>query len=378
MKNLKEIAQSFDIKGEVLEIKPLGDGLINDTYIVVTSDDAPNYVLQRINHNVFKDVEGMQRNIAIVTQHIKRKLIDSGVNDIERRVLDFLPLKEPTAGDQRAAGEEHISGTVPVSTYLYRDGSYWRLSRYIRDSVTLSEVTPATAYEAGKAFGNFQLMLEDIDADLTESIPDFHNMEFRLQQLQDAIESDPVGRVGEVGELLEKVSARADRYTAQERLYRNGKLPKRVCHCDTKVNNILFDKSGEVLCVIDLDTVMPSFVSSDFGDFLRTGACTTAEDEPDLTKIGFKMDIFKSFAEGYLSEAGQFLTAEELNLLVESVALFPYMQGVRFLTDYINGDTYYKTTHPEHNLERAKAQFRMMEVVESKMPEINAFILSIS
>lgn len=356
MKDFKEIMSHFAIEGEAETVSPFGEGLINDTYLVKTSGDEPDYVLQRINHTVFKDVEGMQNNIMAVTAHIRKKLEEEGTDDIGRKVLEFATLKDSD------------------KTYYFDGENYWRASMFIEDTDTISEVTPSTARAAGEAFGRFQKMLSDIDGELTESIPDFHNMEFRLKQLKEAVGMDKAGRVGEVKDLLEMISQREDKMTEPERMYREGKLPKRICHCDTKVNNMLFDKSGEVLCVIDLDTVMPSFVFSDFGDFLRTGACTTAEDEPDTSKIDFNIDIFKAFAAGYLSEAREFLTAEEIGWLPYAVELFPYMQAVRFLADYINGDTYYKISYREHNLVRTKAQLKLLEEVESHLPEIKAFI----
>ncbi len=352
MKELFPIVEQFQISDKVNSISPLGEGLINDTYLVSTEGDAPNYVLQRINHNVFKNVEGMQRNIEAVTSHIRKKLETAGCEDIDRKVLEFIKTKDSN------------------KTY-YSDGSnYWRVSRFITGSHTLQEVTPASAFTAGKAFGNFQSMLSDIDCQLEESIPDFHNMEFRLQQLRDAVKADKAGRVKEVLPLIEEIEQRSDMMCQPERMHREGRLPKRICHCDTKVNNMLFDENGEVLCVIDLDTVMPSFVFSDYGDFLRTGACTSAEDESDLTKVDFDMGIFKAFTEGYLSEAKAFLTKEEMEWLPNAVALFPYMQAARFLTDYINGDTYYKISYPEHNLVRTKAQLQLLHRIEDRMPEI--------
>ncbi|MDE7419564.1 MAG: aminoglycoside phosphotransferase family protein [Muribaculaceae bacterium] len=356
MKDLKDITKRFSILGEVDSISPLGDGLINDTYLVRTAGATPDYVLQRINHNVFKDVEGMQRNIEAVTAHIRKKLAVSGEADIDRKVLQFIPLKDS-------------------ESTLYFDGDrYWRVSLFIPNSRTLQEVTKATALQAGKAFGHFQQMLADIKTELTESIPDFHNMEFRLRQLVESIAADPAGRLSEVRDLLQVIDTRRHLMCTPERMHREGRLPKRICHCDTKVNNILFDKNGDILCVIDLDTVMPSFIFSDFGDFLRSGACTAPEDEQDLSKINFDMDIFRAFAEGYISEAGIFLTPEELEWLPDSVMLFPYMQAVRFLTDYINGDIYYKISYPGHNLVRTKAQLQLLRKIEEKMPEIRTFI----
>lgn len=359
MKPVETILSAFNLEGKVESVGPLGAGLINDTYLVKTIGKTPDYVLQRINHAVFKDVEGMQSNIEAVTSHIRGKLASENVMDIERRALRFVLTRE--------GGK----------SYFFDGVNYWRVSLFIPDAETLQEVTPVTARYAGEAFGHFQKILSDIDGELTESIPDFHNMEFRIRQLCDAVEKDAVGRLGEVGGLLDAIWEREEAMCRFEKFHREGLLPKRICHCDTKVNNMLFDRDGKVICVIDLDTVMPSFVFSDYGDFLRTGACTSAEDEPDLDKVGFDMEIFKAFTEGYLSEAKDFLSPMEIELLPDSVALFPYMQAVRFLTDYINGDTYYKISYPAHNLVRTRAQMRLLECIESEMETIRTFIVDL-
>ena len=199
-------------------------------------------------------------------------------------------------------------------------------------------------------------------------------MEFRLKQLRDAVAADAAGRVKEVQYYLDEIEKRADEMCKGERLYREGKLPKRVCHCDTKVNNMMFDEEGKVLCVIDLDTVMPNFIFSDFGDFLRSAANTGAEDDKDLNNVNFNMAIFKAFAKGYLESAKVFLLPIEIENLPFAAALFPYMQCVRFLADYINGDTYYKIKYPEHNLVRTKAQFKLLQSAEEYTPEMKEFI----
>lgn len=358
MKDLLSIVSHFHLKGTVEAIKPLGAGLINDTYKVTTAEaDAPDYVLQRINHSIFRDVEMLQNNIGAVIRHIRRKLQEQGEKDIERKVLHFLPAETG-------------------KTYWHDGENYWRVMVFIPRAKTYETVNPEYSYCAGAAFGHFQAMLADIPDTLGETIPDFHNMEFRLKQLREAVAADAAGRVKEVRPLLDQLEKRADEMCKAERMHREGRLPKRVCHCDTKVNNMMFDEDGTVLCVIDLDTVMPSFIFSDYGDFLRSAANTGAEDDTNLANVNFDMDIFRAFTKGYLESAKSFLLPVEAENLPYAAALFPYMQCVRFLADYINGDTYYKIRYPEHNLVRAKAQFKLLQSVEEHTPEMKSFIAS--
>ena len=220
-------------------------------------------------------------------------------------------------------------------------------------------------------------MLADIPEKLGETIPDFHNMEFRIKQLHDAVAENAAGRMEKVQALVSEIEKDADEMCQAERLYREGKLPKRICHCDTKVSNMMFDKDGKVLCVIDLDTTMPSFVFSDFGDFLRSAANTSREDEPDLEKVRFNMEIFKAFAKGYIESAKSFLTPLEIEMLPFAVKLFPYMQAVRFLTDYINGDTYYQIQYADHNYVRTLAQYKLYQEAKKSEPEMKAYIASL-
>lgn len=358
MNNLQSIVSHFNTKGTVNEIQPLGSGLINDTYKVTTLEaDAPDYVLQRVNHAIFQNVEMLQANIEAVTRHIRKKLVEKGADDIDRKVLSFIPADTG-------------------KTYWYDGENYWRIMTFIPNAKTYEMVEAEYSYYAGVAFGNFQAMLADIPDELGETIPDFHNMEFRLKQLRDAVAADAVGRVKEVQYYLDEIEKRAEEMCKGERLHHEGKLPKRVCHCDTKVNNMMFDEEGKVLCVIDLDTVMPNFIFSDFGDFLRSAANTGAEDDENLDNVNFNMEIFKAFAKGYLESAKVFLLPIEVENLPYAAALFPYMQCVRFLADYINGDTYYKTKYPEHNLVRTKAQFKLLQSVEEHTPEMQEFIKS--
>ena len=357
--NLNQIIEKFVGVGDIESICPLASGLINQTYLVTTVGDSDDYVLQCINHNIFKNVDLLQHNIEYVTKHIRKKLEERGESDIERKVLRFLPTNEG-------------------KTYYYDGERYWRVCVFIKNSKALDAVTPETSYLVGLKFGEFEAMLSDIPEELEETIPNFHNMEFRLKQLKDAVEANPVGRLEEVKDIINEIEKDAPEMCVAEKYYKEGKLPKRVCHCDTKVSNMLFDDKDNVLCVIDLDTVMSSFVFSDFGDFLRSAANTVAEDEKDLSKINFNFDIFKSFAKGYIESASCFLTPLEIEMLPYAVKLFPYMQAVRFLTDYINGDTYYQIKYPEHNLVRTKAQYKLYKEVCQKTNEMSEFISSIT
>ncbi len=354
--NLDNILSQFLIEGKVESVKPLGNGLINDTFRVVTEGDAPDYVLQRINNNIFTDVDLLQHNIEAVTGHIRRKLEAAGADDIDRKVLRF------------------VSTQQGKTYYLDNEGRYWRVSVFIPDAVTYEQVDSTSSRNAGKAFGEFESMLVDLPEQLGETIPDFHNMELRARQLQEAIEQDKAGRVAGVADIIADLQKDMHEMCKAERLFREGKLPKRICHCDTKVNNMMYDKQGNVLCVIDLDTVMPSFVFSDYGDFLRTGANFVAEDDPKIENVGFNQDIFRAFTEGYIESARSFLTPVEVENLPYAVALFPFMQCVRFFADYLNGDTYYKIAYPEHNLVRTRNQQALYHRVTDNYDMMDNFI----
>ena len=353
---MKEIVARFTGDSEEIEVKPLGAGHINDSYKVKAG--GKEYVLQRINHSIFKNVPELQNNILRVTMHIRQKLMDAGVEDIDRKVLTLVP----TSGGK----------------LFYRDagGNYWRMMDFIRDSKSYDEINPELAYRAGLAFGEFQKMLADLPGDpLFETIPNFHNIESRLETFRDSVRANKVGRLVEVQELVNELEARADEMCKAERMHREGKLLKRTNHCDTKVNNILFDKDDRVLCVVDLDTVMPGYVLSDFGDFIRTGANKGAEDDPDLDRVSLDLAIFEGYTKGYLENAASFLTDVEIENLAFGAKLLTYMQTVRFLTDYIDGDTYYKIAYGNHNLVRSKAQFKFLQSLEQnfdKMREIVA------
>ncbi|MGL4332240.1 MAG: phosphotransferase enzyme family protein [Bacteroidales bacterium] len=357
MNPLLEIALKFNIEGNIESINPLGSGLINDTYCVKTySDEHPDYVLQRINHAIFKDVDLLQNNIKVVTEQITNKLKEAGETDIERKSLKIIPATD--------------------GKLYYFDGiNYWRVTVMIPHSQTFEAINAESSFHTGRAFGKFQSMLVDIpNGTLGETIPNFHNMESRLNDFRIAVKENKANRLESVQWLVDEIEKRAEEMCKAEVLHREGKLPKRITHCDTKVNNLLFDETGDVLCVIDLDTVMPGFVLSDFGDFIRTAGNTGAEDDQNLENVSVNMEIFKAFAKGYIESARSFLLPIEIEMLPYGAKLLTYMQTVRFLTDYLNGDTYYKIKYPEHNHVRSVAQFRLLTSIENKEPEMIRFI----
>lgn len=358
MNSLNQIIEKFPEIKNVESVKPLTAGLINQTYLVTTQDGTPNFILQCINHNIFKNVDLLQNNIECVTSHIRKKLEAAGEKDLDRKVLRF------------AVADNG-------KTYYFDGEKYWRACVFVEGSLTLDAVTPESSYLVGLKFGEFEAMLADLPCQLEETIPDFHNMEFRLKQLDEAVEADAAGRMEKVRDLVAEIRKDAYEMCCAERYYREGKLPKRICHCDTKVSNMLFDKEGNVLCIIDLDTVMSSFVFSDFGDFLRSAANTGQEDDENLDNVKFNFEIFKSFTKGYIESAKCFLTPLEIELLPYAVTLFPYMQAVRFLTDYINGDTYYQIKYPEHNYVRTLAQYKLYKETKAAVGEMRDYINSL-
>jgi Ser/Thr protein kinase RdoA (MazF antagonist) len=351
MEKLKTIVPRF-VSGDEILTAPLGAGHINDSYRVVV--DGREFVMQKINHAIFRNVPELQENILRVTAHIRSKLIAKGVKDPERRTLNFLP-----AADGK-------------SYFRDDEGNYWRMADFIANSKSFDHITPELAEKAGEAFGEFQSMLADLPGEpLHEIIPNFHNMETRLATFEESVQNNRAGRLAEVQHLVDGIRERAELMCLPERLHREGSLPKRINHCDTKVNNLLFDAEGkEVLCVVDLDTVMPGYVLSDFGDFMRTGANNGKEDDTDLDRVSINLAVFEAYATGYLRTAKEFLTNIETDLLPFGAKLLTCMQTVRFLTDYLDGDIYYKITNPKHNLERSLAQFKLLKSMEEHFDEM--------
>lgn len=352
---LKDIIFQFIGQDRNIQINPLGKGHINDSYKVISNGNE--YVLQRINHHIFKNVPELQDNIFRVTSHIRAKLEAQGEADIKRKVLSLVSARD---------GELYFKDD---------QDDYWRMMDFIGNSKSYDEINPELAYRAGMAFGDFQKMLADLPGGpLFETIPNFHNMETRLDTFRTSVKDNRAGRLAAVSDLVEEIEDRADEMCKAERMHREGILPKRTNHCDTKVNNILFDEQNQVLCVVDLDTVMPGYVLSDFGDFIRTGANTGAEDDRDPDNISVDLSIFEGYARGYLKNAASFLSEVEIAHLAFGAKLLTYMQTVRFFTDYIDGDTYYKIGYPDHNLVRTKAQFKLLQSLEDNFEEMERIV----
>lgn len=342
-------AKNFKLEGEIIDSVPFGSGHINDTFKITTNSLQNNlYLLQRINHHIFQDVEGLMNNIESVCKHLKEKLAHLGEKEVLKRTMTIVPTYDNK------------------NYYQDENGDYWRVFHLIPETRSYDILeTQEQAYSGGMAFGQFQKQLSDLDPKtIVEILPNFHNIEFRLSNLRDAIEKNPAKRVEKIQDLLDYIFEREEKMRTVLELGRSNKLPLRITHNDTKFNNVLLDKDDNVQCVIDLDTVMPGYVAYDFGDAIRTIINSAAEDEADVSKIILNIPLFQSFTAGYLSEAKEFLTDAEVDSLIPAVHLLPYMQAVRFLTDYINGDTYYKIAYPEHNLVRTKAQLKLVHELE--------------
>ncbi len=350
--SLKEVCAQFNVE---TTIEGYGNGHINDTYLC---EAAPRVILQRINTKVFKNPYEVMENIANVTEHLRKKIIKAGGNP-DRETLNVIKTRD---------GKNY---------YQFDDENFFRMYKFVEDSVSFETVeNPIQLYHAGTAFGKFQNMLDDYPADsLFETIVDFHNTPERVKQLEAAISKNVAGRLvavqSEINDALDYAKY-ASKITDE---IAKGTVPLRVTHNDTKLNNVLFDKDTfEGVCVIDLDTVMPGSVLYDFGDALRFGASSGTEDEQDLSKIWFDLEKFEQFAKGFLGQTAKCLTEKEIELLPMSALLMTYECGIRFLADYLNGDTYFKVHMENHNLYRARTQFKLVKDIESKFDEMHAII----
>ncbi len=356
------VTAHFDLGGTPVRVKELTAGNINVTYRVDMGEDkdAPRFVLQRINTAAFKDPVSLMENIGLVTAHIRESYEADGI-DPARRVLTFV--------------------RADNGTLLYTDpeGGAWRCYVYVDDVTAYNSIESAALFrEAGVGFGEFQTRLADFPAEkLTETIPGFHNTARRFGTFMASVEKDAAGRVSSVADEIGFFRSRQGLMSSiVEKL--GNELPLRVTHNDTKLNNVLIDdESGKALCVIDLDTVMPGSSLYDYGDAVRYGACTAAEDEPDTSRIGFDMELFRAFTEGFVSATAGNLTDTEIKLLPLGIAVITCELAMRFMTDYLDGDVYFKTAYEGHNLVRARAQMKLLTEVEAKLDEMYAFVESL-
>jgi thiamine kinase-like enzyme len=350
-RNIASIFTQFNTKSQLKSYRHFGSGHINDTILVKTVGASdPDFVLQLVNHHIFKDVPGLMHNIAIVTDFIRNYLKEIPGSDPDSEVLTLIKTHEGKAFTKD------------------EQGNYWRCYLYIPNTISYDKVdSEEKASEGGRIFGKFQSILSGLDAkQLSETIPYFHDLEKRLEAFRKTIERDPVNRVELVSEEIRFVEERAEELLSITQKINNGEIPIRITHNDTKFNNILFDKQNHAQCIVDLDTVMPGSVLHDFGDAIRTAANTAVEDESDLSKVSLDIKLFKAYTAGYISEACTFLVPAEIENLALSAKFMVYIIGLRFLTDFIDGDNYFKIQHPEHNLQRCRSQFQLIRSIETQ------------
>ena len=357
---LAPIVSRFDFTGEWVEVEEIKTGHINSTYrlgFVEPDGTQKQYVLQRINTVAFKKPVEVMENVLAVTEYLRAEMLGKGMNP-DNRVLRVIPLR---------------SGP----SMLLEHGECWRAYDFITNAICLDRVdTPAEFTEIGRAFGRFQTMLADFPIDrLHDTIPDFHNTIKRLENFERSVALDAAGRAAEVAEEIAFVRARKQPMGEIVRMLESGLIPARVTHNDTKINNVMLDaRTHEALCVIDLDTVMAGSALYDFGDAIRYGASTASEDERDLSKVSLDLDLFRAFSDGFISETAEGLTLTELQKLPLGAMVMTFEVGLRFLTDYLDGDVYFRVECADHNLARCRTQFRLLSDMEAKSGEMQAII----
>lgn len=359
--DLAAVAQGFPLLGRFRSGAPYGSGHINDTFAVVfdQAGTSVRYIFQRINHRIFKNVPALMQNISRVTAHATATAGVGAKDDSARRALTLVPSRENNP------------------YYRDADGGWWRCYLFIEGARTYDIIeSPRQAREAARAFGNFQHLLVDLPGGrLHETIPDFHHTRRRFERLQQVIRTDENGRAAEAAEEIEFVRTREALVDRLLDLQARGELPERITHNDTKLNNVMIDDAThEGICVIDLDTVMPGLALYDFGDMVRSATNSAAEDECDLTRVQSRLPIFEALVEGYLSAARRFLNGAEIANLVTSGRLITLEIGMRFLTDFLEGDVYFKIKRPGHNLDRARNQFALLRSMETQEAEMEAIV----
>jgi aminoglycoside phosphotransferase (APT) family kinase protein len=358
---LTDISKQFQIYGAILHAETCKIGHINETYSATYDQGGMKvrYIHQKINQSVFKNAATLMKNLMRVTTHIRKKLETSGADNITRRCLTVVPTRK---------GESY-----------YRDaaGDFWRTFVFVEGVQTFESVqNPKQAFEAGKAFGNFQNLLVDLPGErLVETIPDFHNTRKRFDALKKAVANDHFNRAQSSKAEIDFALKREKIVDVLLNALAKKKIPERITHNDTKFNNVMLDvATGKEMCVVDLDTVMPGCALYDFGDMVRTTTSPTLEDERDLSKVRMQMPMFKKLAEGYLAAAGNFLTPAEKSFVAFSGKLITFTIGIRFLTDHLVGDTYFRIHRPGHNLDRSRTQFRLVESIEKQEEAMQKFV----
>ena len=348
---LKNIFNEFDHKCTYSSHSELNSGHINDTFLVQT-EEGKSYVVQRINHTVFKDVPGLINNKILTSNHLRSKFSTIPEQELTQKVLSFVRVKNSNA------------------YYLHKDGNYWNIMIFIDNSVTYEIVKDEEiAYEGGKLLGRFLNLTSDLDSSqLIDVIPNFHDMSFRYAQYRSSIQSASKEKLFKAKKYMQIVASLKEEMHVLQKLKEAGKIPTRVTHNDTKISNSLFTENNKGICMIDTDTVMPGIIHYDFGDAIRTICNTAAEDEKDLSKVAFNVAYYRAYEKGFLEQVKSSLSETELKHLRLAAKTMIFIMALRFLTDYLNNDMYYKTEYPEHNLDRAKNQFKL---IESFMEKIN-------
>lgn len=362
--DIPAVAAQFAVYGDFVDAFPYGSGHINDTFCAVFDQGATRvrYIIQRVNSYIFKNPQGLMENVARICRHSFDKLKAAKAPDASRRTLTLIPTK--TGADW----------------FVDADGNYWRCYIFIERARGYDVIeTTEQAFQAARAFGNFQKLLVDIPGGrLVETIPDFHNTRKRFETFRASLAADVKNRAAGVKKEIDFILAREKDCSVVLDAMAKGEIPERIAHQDTKLNNVLIDDyTLEGICVIDLDTSMPGSALYDFGDMVRTSTSPAKEDEVDLSKVAMQFPFFEALAKGYISSAGDFLNARERELLPFSGKLLTLECGIRFLTDYLDGDLYFKTARPEHNLDRCRTQFRLVECIEEQMEAMNRLVASL-
>lgn len=358
--NLREALQAYDFPETLVGATRYGSGHINDTYCVLCQPregDCKRFILQRMSSAAFPHLDQVMANFQGITEYLGEKIREAG-GDVARETLSLVHTKD---------GKPY---------YIDSEGELWRMTPFIEETVCYQKATAAQFEASAEAFGKFQALLKDYPAEtLYETIPAFHDTEDRYAKFEAALASDKVGRAASVQAEIDFVRSRKADCSVVRQALRDGKLPLRVTHNDTKLNNVLFDKrTGEGICVIDLDTTMPGLSVNDFGDSIRFGANHSAEDEKDLSKVNFDIDLFEAYTRGFLRGAGGGLTPAELEYMPWGARLMTLECGMRFLTDYLDGDNYFHTAYPEHNLDRCRTQFKLAQDMEQQFDQMAAVV----